>query len=895
MLRVPLLWVMLGAVIASAVLFKISADLKRYEIQLAYGTPAVTAELLQSIEWLHELEHLLLAGAGTHGPSVADEGLVEAFSASRARAYEVMAPLEDGEYPRFGLSLRAYSNQAIEALRLRGAARRETFDSLRQHVSVMIGEADLVFEAAIARQHQETREQAHNLHVLRQSVDMLLAIAPFGMVAVLVLALREHGSRQQREEAEYRARWWQQELADAVAGLRDGFALFDHRARLVVANSRFQRLWGDGGHDFVAGTPYDKLVAQANPDPALHIDLVCALPAGGCGDGEPATIDIESDVSLGGDRWLRKRVQTTGTGGTVGLFTDISELKRRERALAASEARFRVLAETSPIGIWHLSEGGRSRYANPAMLDMLETDSSEGLACAPFLPELFDGDAAHGWCGRSQPCSQLETTLLGQSGARRTVLVSMVALPGHVEGEQGGCLLTVMDITERKNAEARLAHLAHHDPLTGLANRLLFFERFERATLEMQRERRRFAVLALDLDLFKRVNDTLGHAAGDDLLCQVADRLRAGLRATDTIARLGGDEFSVLLKPLADEADARQIADKLVASLSEPYDLQGRHAVIGCSIGIALFPQHGTTPKDLLQAADYALYQVKASGRGRTAVFRPALARRFSTSETLAKELADALHGEALGLRYRPVVRLDRWQPSALAADLVWCHAEREVVRRDDIIACARESHLVDRVSFAVGGMLARDSAELHARGSDLAVSLSAEGLNLLALLEGWRAAAGREQARGVAIEIAIAETALLDHESSADSLIAQIHKSGARLTLDDFGTGQASLDTLRRWPVDGIRLDAVFARDMSPGSREAAIIGALITMAQRLGIEVVAKGIENAQQVALLHGLGCQFGQGRLFGEADRLAACLAQIEQSVATERKVVAFPSG
>ena len=433
----------------------------------------------------------------------------------------------------------------------------------------------------------------------------------------------------------------------------------------------------------------------------------------------------------------------------------------------------------------------------------------------------------------------------------------------------GGCVFTIEDATERRRAEAQVVHMAHHDTLTGLPNRALFRKRVDEALVRSRRGGG-FALLCLDLDRFKAVNDTLGHPGGDALLRAVAGRLAGALREGDVVARLGGDEFVVLQASHEQPREAEALARRLVEELGAPYEVAGRPVAIGVSVGIALAPEHGASPDDLLKNADLALYQAKADGRAAWRLFEPGMEARTLTRRLLEFDLRDAAAAGEFELHYQPLVDLRSRRIKGFEALVRWRHPLRGFVGPAEFIPLAEELGLIGSIGEWV---LRRACAEAAAwpDGLKVAVNLSAAqfraGRALIDAITGALQVSGLAAAR---LEIEITEGVVLQDTEETLATLRRIKALGVSIAMDDFGTGYSSLSYLRRFPFDKVKIDQSFVRGLgTDGGDCAAIVSAVATLCGSLGMAATAEGIETEEQLARLAAEGLVEGQGHLFGRA--------------------------
>jgi diguanylate cyclase (GGDEF)-like protein len=425
----------------------------------------------------------------------------------------------------------------------------------------------------------------------------------------------------------------------------------------------------------------------------------------------------------------------------------------------------------------------------------------------------------------------------------------------------GGWVATHEDITEQRRIEARVAHMAHHDALTDLANRVLLRERLEE-TLEHKPRDDKVAVLCMDLDRFKEVNDTLGHPMGDALLQAVALRLRDCVRDCDIVARLGGDEFAILQSAAGQPASVAALARRVIDAVSKPYELDGHQVVLGTSVGIAVAPGDGTEPDQLLKHADLALYRAKGDGRGTFRFFETGMDAAAQTRRKLELDLRTALSTGAFELYYQPLLDLDRNEVTGFEALLRWNHPERGLITPDHFIPLAEETGLI----VPIGEWVLRQACAEAANWPEqvkLAVNLSAVQFNISSLVELVFSALSTSRLAASRLELEITESALLDNSESAFATLRRLRDMGVRISLDDFGIGYSCLSYLRRFPFDKIKIDRSFIRDMGSDQQSVAIIQAVIGLGASLDAATVAEGVETRDEFDCLRAFGCTEVQG--------------------------------
>jgi len=407
-------------------------------------------------------------------------------------------------------------------------------------------------------------------------------------------------------------------------------------------------------------------------------------------------------------------------------------------------------------------------------------------------------------------------------------------------------------------------HLALHDPLTGLPNRIFLAERLTESLAEAKRDGKLLALLCLDLDRFKQVNDTLGHPIGDELLRVVAERLQGCLRKSDTIARLGGDEFVIVQTPIARAEEAGQLAQRIIDLLSEPYDLQLHQVVISASVGLALAPADATDPHTLLKMADMALYRAKADGRGVFRSFEPSMDAKLQARRLLELDLRRAVSVGEFELHYQPLMNLPSRCVTGFEALVRWKHPERGLVPPGEFIPLAEEIGLIK----AIGGWVLRQACCDAAKWPEhilVAVNVAVAQFKTEGLISAVDQALDASGLAPHRLELEITETALLESTESVLAILNDLRTRGVRIAMDDFGTGYSSLGYLLSFPFDKIKIDARFIHDLQNRPESRAIVRAVISLSQDLGMTTVAEGVETKEQLSRLINKGCEQVQGYL------------------------------
>jgi diguanylate cyclase (GGDEF)-like protein/PAS domain S-box-containing protein len=544
----------------------------------------------------------------------------------------------------------------------------------------------------------------------------------------------------------------------------------------------------------------------------------------------------------------------------IGTYRDMTE------AIDAEES-FRLLFEANPVPMWLYSvESMKFLAVNGAAIKHYGYSEAAFLAMS-LLDIVLEADReALEAAIRNNPNAE------GGSGriwrnvkANGTVIDVLRSWRPIVFHNQPAQLVAVMDVTEKRQAEMRINYMAHHDTLTDLPNRVLFHERLDEALLRVRRYREKLAVLCVDLDQFKNVNDTLGHPTGDKLLKVVADRLRTCLRDSEIVARLGGDEFAVLQMGLTGAQEASTLADRIVKFMSEPYDIEGQHIVIGASAGIALAPADGDTPDQLLKNADIALYRVKEDGRRGFRFFEASMDARLRARRTLELDLRKALLAAEFGLYYQPLVNLDTGAISGFEALLRWRHPLRGMVAPGEFIPVAEEIGLI----VPLGEWVLRQAcAEAATWPGDLKVSVNLSPVQfkngdvphvVCAALANAGLPAGR-------LELEITESILLEESKINLATLHKLRALGVSISIDGFGTGYSSLSYLRAFPFDKIKIDRSFISQLSEGRDSMTIVRAIAQLGLSLSIPTTAEGVETDKQLESLRRAGCTEMQGNQF-----------------------------
>jgi len=469
------------------------------------------------------------------------------------------------------------------------------------------------------------------------------------------------------------------------------------------------------------------------------------------------------------------------------------------------------------------------------------------------------------------PRTTYEIEVRARDGTQLSLEVSsrLIFQDSKAVGVQG----IARDITERRSSEARLRHNALHDALTGLPNRTLFFSQLESATERQKRhDEVHFAVLLLDLDRFKIVNDSLGHLAGDRLLVAAAEKVKRCVRSVDTVARFGGDEFTVLLSDISNINEAVHVTERILAEFTKPVDIDGHEIFSSVSVGVAIATPD-TVPEALLREADTAMYVAKFSGRARYQVFDPSMHRRARNLLTIENELRRALDRGEFELRYQPIVSLSGGEIVGFEALLRWRHSERGLVGPSEFIPIAEDTGLI----VPIGRWVLREACTqlmrwrkdgFHRDDLIISVNLSVKQLVQQDFAEEVARIIRETGVSPSFLNLEITESAIIGNPDTALKVLSDLKQLGVRLSTDDFGTGYSSLSYLHRFPISQLKIDRSFICNMNTRGESAEIVRTILTLGRSLGMEVVAEGVENQAQLTLLREFQCELAQGYLFSE---------------------------
>jgi diguanylate cyclase (GGDEF)-like protein/PAS domain S-box-containing protein len=591
-------------------------------------------------------------------------------------------------------------------------------------------------------------------------------------------------------------------------------------------------------------------------------------------------------------------------GSQIGQF---AERRRAEEALRESEERYALAARGANDGLWDWNLRTGAIYYSERWKCMLGyTDTEIGASPREWLERVHPEDverleaeiAAH-LEGRV-PHFEHEHRARHKDGSYRWMLSRGLAVR-DADGAASRLSGSQTDTTERKLAEERLLHDALHDVLTGLANRALFTDLLGRALRRASRDPNyTFAVLFLDLDRFKVINDSLGHLVGDQLLVAIAGRLTACVRLGDTVARFGGDEFAVLLEPLPDPHAAARVAERIQKHLSQPFTLGGHEVFTSASIGIALGAGHYERPEELLRDADMAMYRAKAGGKARHELFDTEMHTRAVALLQLESELRRAIEREEFAVHYQPIVSLVTGRITGVEALLRWQHPERGLVLPGDFMSLAEETGLIIPIGEGLLRAASAQTTAWHAMGHShlrVLVNFSARQFQDQHMLDLIRRVLTETGLPPAALQLEITETVAMQDGERSRATLKHLNAMGVQLAIDDFGTGYSSLTYLKRFPLQALKIDRSFVRHLTENPDDAAITACITALAHRLDLKVIAEGVETEAQLAFLRGQGCDEAQGHLFSRPVPAAECTRLLLEGrcLAPQRPGIEKPTG
>lgn len=688
----------------------------------------------------------------------------------------------------------------------------------------------------------------------------------------------------ERKQSESALRESEARFRTVVQSLGEGLLITDARDVVLYMNSRMTELTGFTEEDMIGQPAYELL------SPPEQWPLVLRRNEDRMGN-VAERYEVQLNRKNGGAFWAEAtatpyRDASGEIVGTLGAIVDITERRRTAEALAESEERFRQLFEQSVDAMFVHDERGRLVDCNSQACHLLGYTREE-------LLDLYVWDLSCNMLTEEERAAQQrdsgtlwQRALAGEPGTfaagheemnRRkdgTTFPVEVRVGSVDYGGRKMILASVRDITERKTFEEQLTYQALHDSLTDLPNRVLFLDRLEQSLAQAERHQQYMvAVLFMDLDNFKNVNDSLGHEVGDELLTAVAERLRLCMRPGDTAARLGGDEFAVLLEDIRSFRDAAWISERIIEELKAPFDLRGQELHLTISIGISLSGSGQDRADSLLRDADLAMYRAKAEGKGNYQVFDPVMYREVLERLNLESELRRALECGEFVLHYQPTVSLETGKMIGIEALVRWESPKRGLVSPQDFVPVAEETGLIVPLGHWALEEACRQTKEWRQSYSEdllgmVSVNVSASQLHPLNLVEETAKILKQTGLNPRNLTLEITEDVLMSEAPSNIAVLNELRSLGIKLAIDDFGTGYSSLAYLKRFPVSYLKIDRAFVEELGVDPEDAALVSSMIGLAHTLDMKVIAEGIETSEQLKILRELGCDMAQGHYFSE---------------------------
>ena len=676
--------------------------------------------------------------------------------------------------------------------------------------------------------------------------------------------------------------------AAALQAAANSIVITDKTGTILWTNQAFSKLTGYASEEALGQNP--RLLKSGQQDSAFYENLWVTIAAGKTWQGE--VINRRKDGSLYTEEMTITPVRI-GSGEIthyVAIKQDITARKIAEDRLRRAEEKYRSIFEDAVVGIFQTTPEGRLVSINRALARMHGYDSPEQLmAEVSDAGQLFVDPKAMQELARllkkDRVLHSFQYEVYSKDGSKKWILANARAVcdaDGNVVLHEG----TVEDITERKAAEAQVQFLAYYDALTGLPNRTLLRDRILVALAGARRHREKVALLFLDLDHFKTINDSLGHSIGDLLLKEVAERLKKLTREPDTVARLGGDEFLVLMTAINETADAVVLAERIVNAMAAEFVIQGHLLNVSCSVGISIFPDDGEEAEYLFKNADLAMYDAKEHGRNNFQLFTQEMNVQAVERMTLESSLRSALEKNEFFLVYQPQANLATGEIIGCEALIRWRHPELGVVPPNKFIPIAESSGLI----IPIGEWVLRTACAQARQWQDqgllavpVAVNVSAVQFRQKGFLQLIETVLREANLAPQYLELELTESLILSNADVVLFMLQQLREMGVRLSIDDFGTGYSSLSYLKQFPVYKLKIDGSFVQDVGVDQDDAAIVGSILSMAKSLGLKVVAECVENEEQVSFLRAHHCDEIQGYYFSRplpadelADKLRKCV-------------------
>jgi diguanylate cyclase (GGDEF)-like protein/PAS domain S-box-containing protein len=840
--------------------------------------------IIDDNEAIHDDLKKILNPSKISSEQAADEALLFGSTATPATAFEIDSAFQGQE----GLEclLKAQNDGRPYALAFVDVRMPPGWDGVETIGHLWKADPDLQIVICTAHSDYNWTDISQHLGV---SDNLVVLKKPFDIIEVIQLAhamtakrASMHLARAQMEELDRKVEVRTQQLSETNAQLNllaaalkaaaNSINVTDAEGRIVWTNPAFSTLSGYSPEEAI-GMNRSSLKSGAH-DEEFYRKMWESISSGKMWRGE--IINRRKDGGLSFEEMtITPVVSEPGkVAHFIAINQDITERKQAEQALRAAEEKYRAVFEDAVVGIFQATPEGQLLNVNRAFAVMHGYDSPEELLAQSsdgVSTRFIEKEQIQQWSRVLERDGSLRSTEIEvrcKDGKAKWVLANIRAVfdaDRKVVLHEG----TVEDITDRKLAQQQVSYLAYYDALTGLPNRLLLHDRLENAMAAARGRGHNSALLFLDLDRFKIINDSLGHSFGDMLLKQVANRLRNEIRDGDTVARVGGDEFLIVLTHVDNTEEVQSIASRIVESLTGQFKIQGRSLSVSCSLGVSMFPAHGHDAETLIKNADAAMYSAKEHGSNTVCFFTDEMNTRVMERLTLENNLRLAIEREELSLVYQPQINIRSGEITGLEALLRWESRELGLVMPEKFVQVAENSGLMT----AIGEWVLRTSCNQIKKWQNDGLAVVPVAVNVSAVQfrqEGFRelikCVLSETGVDSCLLELELTESLLLSNADVMFDVLRDLKSMGIKLAIDDFGTGYSSLSYLRQFPVAKIKIDRSFIRDVATNPDDAAIAVAIISMSKGLNLKVIAEGVENESQLSFLRNHACDEYQGYYF-----------------------------